>query len=88
MARSRSGLLAPWSALGSSNTSSTQQALSSSQATFKSTLADVQSSLAGSSSTYHKDLKKQTESLDIACSDSKWPHGLKRVEIDSGNHSP
>lgn len=54
----------------------TLQALNSSQATFKSTLADVQSSIAGSSSTYHRDLKKQADSLDAACSDGTYPYGL------------
>ena len=44
--------------------------------TFKSTLADVQSSITGSSSTYHKDLKKETDSLDAACSDGTHIYGL------------
>lgn len=54
-----------------------RQALGSSQATFTSTLANVQSSIAGSSSAYYKDLKEQAESLDSACGDGGYPCGLK-----------
>jgi kinesin family protein 11 len=52
------------------------QALSSSQATFSSALVDVQSTIAGSSSTYRNDLRKQTESLDATCNDGRRPSGL------------
>jgi kinesin family protein 11 len=52
------------------------QALNSSQETFSSALMDVQSSIAGSSSTYHNDLGKQTESLDATCNNGRCPCGL------------
>ena len=79
MAHSRSGLFVLWLVLRDFDVSFTRQALSSSQATFKSTLSDIQKGVAGSSSTYHKDLKAQTDSLDAACGDGKCPYSLKRL---------
>lgn len=64
-----------------------RQALSSSQATFKSTLADVQSSITGSSSAYHKDLKKQADTLDAASSDGRYHYGLEWPGTDHNNRS-
>ena len=61
--------------------------MSSSQATFSSTLADVQSSIAGSSFTYHKDLKTQTESLGTACDDGEYPFVLEWPSIDPDKRS-
>jgi len=76
-----------WLVLRDFDASSTRQALSSSQATFKSTLADIQKGVAGSSSTYHKDLKTQTDSLDAACGDGKCPYSLERPGADHGDPS-
>lgn len=61
--------------------------MSSSQATFNSILADVQGSIAGSSFTFHKDLKKQTESLGVVCGDSGYPFGLEWLSIDRDKRS-
>lgn len=58
---------------GGSDAFSTRQALNSSQSTFQSALADVQNNVAGSSSTYQKDLKKQADSLGVVCNDGRYP---------------
>ena len=48
---------------------------------------DIQNSIVGSSSAYHKDLKSQTDSLDVACNDGGHPYGLEKLGTDHANRS-